>query len=228
MTGAGIVGTAAAFANYQKAKKEYEALEEQYDGMMAAIATYESNKLNAYIESLEERPNDFPSGLMFSTLLRVGNMVGKIFRCQASLVVSNVSKQNYYIGSASVDCKVLDCQVLVYSSKLLSDGSKLLNQKTSYGQIIRPGETVEIFMPAGISTLVDKNGESIMGDFRKLICDAAGKQLITSCPKTSIEKAQTADILFTWREGATGELKTCSVLSRLGALRYCGEAYYPG
>lgn len=228
MTGVGIVGLGAAFANYQKAKKEYEALEERYEGMLAAISTYEANKLNAYIESLEDRPNDFPSGLMFSTLLRVGNLVGKEFRCQASLVVSNISKRPYYIGSASVDCKVLDCPVVVFSSKLLTDGAKQLEQKTAYNKVIAPGETVEIFMPAGISALYNKDGESIMGEFRDLICSAAGKKLITSCPKTTIEKGETADILFTWREGETGEMKTCSVLSRIGALRYISEAYYPG
>ena len=229
MTGVGIVGLGAAFANYQNAKKEYEALEERYEGMLAAVSTYEANKLNAYIESLDIRPDDFPSGLMFSTLLRVGNLVGERFRCQASLVVSNISKHPYYIGSASVDCKVLDCPVVVFSSKLLTDGAKQLEQTTAYNKVIAPGETVEIFMPAGISTLYNKeDGDSLMGEFRDLICSAAGKKLITSCPKTTIEKGETADILFTWREGETGEMKTCSVLSRIGALRYISEAYYPG
>lgn len=228
MTGVGIVGLGAAFANYQNAKKEYEALEERYEGMLAAVSTYEANKLNAYIESIEDRPDDFPPGLMFSTLLRVGNLVGERFRCQASLVVSNISKRPYYIGSASVDCKVLDRWVVVFSSKLLTDGAKQLEQKTAYNKVIAPGETVEIFMPAGISSLVDDKGESIMGEFRDLICSAAGKKLITSCPKTTIEKGETADILFTWREGDTGELKTCAAQGRLGALRYISEAYYPG
>ena len=229
MTGVGIVGLGAAFANYQKAKKEFEAIEERYEGMMAAVETYESNKLNAYIDSQEERPNDFPSGLLFSTTLRVGNLVGKMFRCQTWLVVSNISKQTYYIGTASAECNVLDCPVVVYSGKLLTEGAKQIEQKNAYNKTIAPGETVYIPMPAGISVLVDKEtGDYITGKLRDMICEAAGKKLITSCPKITLEKSQKADILFTWREGSTGELKTCATQGRLGALRYCGEAFYPG
>ena len=229
MTGVGIVGLGAALVNYKNAKKEYDMLDEQYEGMMAAVATYESNKLNAYIDSQDERPNDIPEGLLFSTTLRVGNLVGKMFRCQTSLVITNVSKQPYYVGYASAECNVLDCPVIVSSSKLLTEGNKQIPQEVNYGKYIAPGETVEIKMPAGISVLVDKEtGDYITGKLRDMICEACGKKLITSCPKVTLEKTQKADILFKWREGETGELKVCNILGRLGALRYCGEAFYPG
>ena len=223
MAGLGIVGLGAALINYRNAKKEYDTLEERYDGVMAAVETYEANKLNAYIESLEDRPNDIPAGLRFSTLLRVGNLVGKLMRCQTSLVISNISKQIYEIGTASAECKVLDTPVIVFSNKLLSEGAKQIEQKTAYNKVIRPGETVEIFMPAGISSLGDK-----MQELRDLICEANGKQLITSCPKTSISGGQLADINFQWRIKGENDWKICNMIERPGALRYCGEAYYPG
>ena len=223
MTGAGIVGIGAAYANYNQAKKDYDALIERREGMMAAVETYESTKLDAYIESLNNEPVDLPTGLRFSTVLRIGNLVGKYFRVQTSLVVSNVSKEKYFVGNASAECKVLDAPVLVYSGKIISEGAKQLNQQVRYDNAIEPGETVEIFMPAGISSLGDK-----MSSLRDMFCEANGKKYITSCPKTTISKGEVADVLFQWRKDGEDGWKMCKALNRPGALRYCGEAYYPG
>ena len=46
----GIVATGAAFLNYRSAKKDYDALVEQRDGLLAAVQMFNSQKDEEYIE----------------------------------------------------------------------------------------------------------------------------------------------------------------------------------
>ena len=81
---------------------------------------------------------------------------------------------------------------------------------------------MEISLPSGISALYNEDKKNINGELRDLICDAAGKKLITSCPKISIDGGVTADIRVDW-----GDDKVALSRGVKGVLRYCMEAFYP-
>ena len=93
---------------------------------------------------------------------------------------------------------------------------------------IKPGMVMEIYLPHGVSAIIDpETGESKMGWLRDIICQACGKNLITSCPKVFIEDIETANIRLSWTEETEGVEHTCILRNKPGTLRYCGEAYYP-
>ena len=220
----GIIGFGAAIANYRKRKAEYDALLEQRDGLLAAVQMFNQNKNNPYINSIQVNSVDFAQGLNVTTILRVGNMVGKVFRTQASVIFTNTSSQTYFIGDVSADIFIGGVKVYVYKTAELLQSTatniKHATPQTVYlGKEIKSGQTLEVKLPYGISAMPD------MDAFRKMICEAAGKKLITSCPKISIENGVTADILFTWSI-PNDETKTCKMANRQGVLRYMGEAFY--
>lgn len=220
MTGLGIIGTAAAYANYRSAKAEYEALKEQQDGLIAAVQTYNSSKYDEYINRQDSDPVDFMPGVKMTTILRVGNLVGKFFRVQASVVLSNTSDTTYRINSVAADCKVLGRTVSVF--EFMIPTPKRREQQKAVNKSLAPGETMEINLPSGISALYNEKEENINGELRDLICEAACKKLITSCPKISIEGGETANIRVDW-----GDDKVALSRGVKGILRYCMEAFYP-
>jgi hypothetical protein len=194
--------------------------------------------------SKDEPDNVYPDGLQITTMLRVGNLVGKMMRVHASIVISNTSNKTYKIGKSYADCKIGDYPVIVtdiskaiqdtlnpfnFSMGVESESIKIVEQKAS-GSIlpIKPGSVWEIYMPHGVSMLVDlETQEGKMGWLRDIICQACGKSLITSCPKVFIEDIETADIRLSWTEETEGVEHTCILRNKPGTLRYCGEAYYP-
>ena len=231
-----VPGTAAAFAHYRKTKEAYEQAEEQYAGIYAAVMAY-NQRIKDYISEKEISQNqetfetEFPNGVHMSTILRVGNLakvaglVGDLFRVQASVVFTNTSDVNYILGNVAADCHVLETPVYIHKIKL--DGDTVAYQYVHGFFELKSGETVEIKLPGGVTTL----GEEKDDELRKIICDACGKRLITSCPKVNIEDIETADILFEWTvpgdKNANRNRKTCKASQRPGILRYCGEAFYP-
>ena len=209
MTGLGIIGTAAAYANYRSAKAEYEALKEQQEGLVAAIQTYNSSKYDESYERYAETPdNAIPSEMKTTTILRVGNLVGSLFRYEASVVFSNISSdKTYHIKRVGVKCAVFG---------VITDDKPIVCDKT-----IAPGETAEIILPKKLS----KGTGDFMSKLRDLICKAAGKSLITSCPKISIEGVEKANIKVTYTVDGEEQEKTYFYNEKPGVLRYCGEAY---
>lgn len=222
MSGLGIIGTAAALLNYNNAKKEYDALKEQQDGLLAAVQTYNDTKYDDYASKLDTKPSNLPDGVVITTLLRVANLVGKIFRTQASVVLTNTSNKTYYIDKIAADCFVFDMPIYVYKMKW--DG--LLNpynidriqQEIVVDKEIASGETLEIALPKGISGLTEDG----MVKLRETICAANEKKLITSCKKTNVEGIEKADIRIIWSDG-TGSMDG-RMMGKSGILRYCGEA----
>ena len=247
MTGLGIIGTAAAYANYRSAKAEYEALKEQQEGLVAAVQTYNEKKYSGdvqndvqkstqeeeqFFKNFDVRQNDIPDGIQTTTILRVGNLVGDLFRTQASVVISNTSDKRYWIGKVEILCNVLGYPIVVYKlNSIMSDNkTQLALQQVTVAKWINPGETMEINLPSGISALASEDGKNMNGELRKLICDAAGKKLITSGPKISIEGAEKANIFVTYRkEGETPNdpINQYYYNKKPGVLRYCMEAFYP-
>lgn len=216
----GAIGTVAALANYRKAKAEYEALKEQQDGLVAAVQTYNNSKYDELIDRQEVDSVDFMPGVKMTTILRVGNLVGKFFRIQASVVLSNTSDTTYRIKSVAADCRVLGQPINVF--EFMIPTPKRRDQQKAVNKSLAPGETMEINLPSGISALYNEKEENINVELRNLICEAAGKRLITSCPKISIDGAEMADIRVDW-----GENKVALSRGVKGVLRYCMEAFYP-
>lgn len=225
----GAIGTAAAYANYRSAKAEYEALKEQRDGLLAVVAAYNNTKYDEYVSHQKVDNVDLMPGVLMSTQVRVGNLVGQLFRVQCSVVLINTSKETYRIHSVAADCFVLDYPIMVFKPGIkfnnisLDANAEHREQQKVVNKDLLPGETMEIFLPSGVTALVDeKTGNNEIGKLRDLICTAAGKKLITSCPKISIEGAETANILVSW-----GDDKHAKSNGVPGVLRYCMEAFYP-
>ncbi len=213
-----IIGTGAAFLNYKKAKANYEALKEQFDALQAAVQTYNYHKYDEYAEHIDTKPIDLMPGVHMTTILRVGNLVGKnIFRAQTSIVLSNTSDSTYHIHNAIAECMVLKTYVNMFE---VNGGQ--ISQRIIVNRDLQPGETMEITLPGGVSSW----DETKLGELRDLICQAAGKKLITSCPKLNIENGATGDIQVQWSLGEDS-VKTARTIGLPGVLRYCGEAFYP-
>lgn len=224
MTGLGIIGTAAAWLNYKKAKAEYEALQEQQDGLMAAIEAYDQTKGEMLAGQIDVQSMDMPSGVEITSILRVANLVGKMFYAQPSVVLMNTSSNDYWIRTVYCSCFIFDTPVLIYT--LTWDGLFADSEQTkgyvAVNDYLRAGETKEIVFDKGLSALLPEQ----MSELRQLICDATGKKLITSCPKVSIGSdgaAEKASIKVVWSDDEH-VLKNGITERKPGTLRYCGEA----
>ena len=222
----GLIGAVALFPKYKQAKAEYEELKEHVETVRAAVQTYNYHKLDEYLEATtpDEKPNERPAGLCINTLLRVGNLVGKAMRAQTTVIISNTSKTPFYVSKIMVEPKLWDDYVRMFDG--VFTGAKEVKPEVEVNRIIEPSETVEINVAKGISALPD------MGKLRDLFCAAAGKKLITSCPKINIEDGtEKADIRMWWRgvkdNKPVGETKQMYVLGLPGIVRYCLEAFYP-
>ena len=201
MTGLGLIGTAAAWLNYRKAKQEYEALKEQQEGLQAAVLSYKTSKQDE-IPVVEGKPNDFPDGVEFNAILRVANLVGEYYYAKASIVMTNTGNKTYRIRTIWADCYF--------------NGDIVTGDTMDTDAILAPGET-KAFTFDKILT----KGEA--AEMRDVICKAAGKKLITSCPKINIDGGIKSDIKFTWSVDGDDTVKTAYVLQKSGVLRYCME-----
>ena len=232
----GLIATGAALLNYRKAKEEHDAVQEKYDRIMGAVATmvdtYNAEKYDVNDGSItwirehniDEKPNDMPKDVFVSTTLRIANLVGKMMRVRTSVVIQNSGSENLWLHNVYADCNIqLGNQlipILVYSADVLHHGGDSVPQKKHYTDpmLIAPGETIEIQFEGGLSAVPD------MGALRAMICEAAGKKLITSCPKMNIEGGEKADIMIDWRYTGDPSVKRAYWMHKPGCLRYCGEA----
>ena len=261
MTGLGFITVPLAYNNYQNAIKRYDDLVEYKEGLQAAMRAYNIGKYDDYLlrhlpdsrpdymteeewlnfkldhdllyKEVEEKPNDIPAGLLWAPVLRVGNLVGKMFRCQASVVLTNMGTETIHIKTLQLQTFIFEMPVKVFSIDVdftwdpmhpIDVGQSEVMQSVSVYQPIKPGETLEVILPGGVSGLGDKNSE-----LRDLICKASGKKLITSCPKVTITDGITGDMICWWGEDekVLANHKTFYTLNKPGVLRYCGESFYP-
>lgn len=244
MNGISVIGTAAAYVNYTKAKAELEVLQEKYDGILSVVQTYVNLKqavayYNEHKEDVmlpddswmdeEVKENNAPSDVTLSSMLRLSYMVGKWCDARASVVMTNLSStRNYYIHDLTVKCSIEGIPVnIFYKKSLLNEDSTKQDPDASYQEVkytLKPGETKEFEFTVGRSTILNAKGESEMEHVRQIICNAAGKKLITSCPKISIDGVETAFIKVHWsEEGTDGKVNECWFYELPGVLRYCKE-----
>lgn len=220
-----IIGTGVALANYRKAKAAYEALEEKQATIQAAVTTYNENKyalLDAYEENEADafryEENERPDGLNTGVVLRVANLVGKLFKARGSVVMTNTSHKAIHIKEIEAVWFVLDVPLNIFE-KLTSTNAS--DQHIYPDQWIAPGQTIEFQLPGGVSSLGEYQGE-----LRDAICEAAGKKLITSCPKINVEGIAKTNYKVQWTYD-TKDDKTVHQFYTNGkdtVLRYCGEA----
>lgn len=214
MVGLGIIATGAAFLNMRKRKKEYEELVEKREGLVAAINAYNSSSYDAYINSIDTKETDAPAGVTVTTLLRVANLVGKLMRVRASIILTNTGTKPIYIHSVAADCKIFGEYLGIGNT----DGVRVSQEIVSLKEL-QPGDPMEIQLRGGICQFKE------ISRLREAICAAAGKRLITSCPKLNLEGIEQADIRVRWSEADDmANVKEWRVLNKPGVLRYCGEA----
>ena len=236
----GLIGTGLAYLNLKNAQKEYNALVEKQDALLAALDMIHGVSHDDKDEDdFDTNEIDYMDGVKITALLRVGNLVGSAFRSQASVVLTNTGDKTYTIYEAEAECYYKDCPV--YQFKLGSSEPEPI-AKTTYVNL-KPGQTVEIILPGGISVIQDKEGKDLLPGLRKVILNATGENLITSAPKITLSVTQAyikADIRVKWGEN-TGlifsfdpqkdliekSLKTTMYRGKIGAIRYCGEAFFP-
>lgn len=222
----GLIGAVALLPKYKKAKADYEDLKEHVDTVRATVQEYNYHKLDEYIKATtpEEKPNERPDGLCLGTLLRVGNLVGKLMRAQTTVTISNTSKKPFYVKKIMVEPKLWDEYVRMFSGSII-DGANEKKPEIEVDRIVEPGETISVNVVKGISAISD------MGKLRDVFCEACGRKLITSCWKTNVEGVETADIRMWWTEVKDGQsygsTKDMYVLNLPGIVRYCLEAFYP-
>lgn len=224
----GLIGTGAAFLNYKKAKANYEALKEQYDALVAAVQTYNFHKYDEYYnkQEVDTKPFERPEGVMVSTILRVGNLVGKVFHAKPSVILSNTSDNTYFIHKISAKFFVFGDPIIISRMGgqwyLFNPEVEVQPDTIEVNKELLPDDTLEIEFNGGTSAVQD------MDKLRSLICDAAGKKLITSCPKLSITgDTEKANVDIFWSESRdNNDTKEFWYNDLPGVLRYCGEAYY--
>lgn len=211
----GGIGLIATFKRYKDAKKAYEEAIERKETIEAAISNYTNWREKKFDEIDAYDPNaNYPlDGVLATFVFRVGNLVGKYCRAKTAIVLTNTSQNTYIIKSGSAVVRIFGAAVQYNKS-----------QKKYINTYLRPNETITIDLPGGVAMLP----EEVRGRIRDAICDAAGKRLITSCPKLNLNGVATADIRFDWVAGSgAGSAKSSRYIDTPGTLRYCMEAYYP-
>ena len=174
----GLFAIGGALLNYRNAKAEYEALKEQQETLQAAVDTYNLEKTDRYDEweykylygddPVEE--NVRPDGIEVTTVLRVGNLVGKIMRVHGSVIMTNTSNQTIYIRKVEARWFIFNQYVYIIESLRSTDES---TQSIWSGQYLKPGETKEFQLPKGYASLVsgeqENLGEDLMPKLRETI-----------------------------------------------------------
>ena len=225
----GLFAIGTAWLNYRKAKAEYEALEEKQQALQAAVDTYNMEKYEDYDEHRDqmygkEEPNERPEQsaderFMVSTILRVGNLVGKYMRVRGEIVMTNLTNRPIFVNSAKAMWWIMGQRIPVIEGGLVN-GEQKWEQSIQIGKWLQPGETQGWEFAKGISAMAD------MGALRDAICEAAGKRLITSCPKISIEGLESACFKVSWRDESMNGVTSFYTNNQPGVLRYMMEAYY--
>ena len=238
MTGYGLIAAVPAFTQYKKAINHYNNLVEHQEALVTAVGTYNFHKMDDYYLSHltnEKQDNPVP-GLLIAPMLRVGALVGKLYRCQASVVMTNTSDRAIEFSPGfSIENVLCDEPVKVYKVEWggfwhFMDFNEIpIPQKTTKPFRIKPGQTLELMITGGISGMDGDKLENV----RQMIYAATGVGIITSCPKVSIENGVRTDVRFHWyyvddiHDGIAWNKKEYYGVGLQGILRYCGEVYWP-
>ena len=211
----GGIGLAAAIANYRKANKDYNEALERVETLQAAVDTYISQrdaKFDELNSGIQFDKNIEIPGVLCTSILRIGNLVGNYCRVRTSVVLTNT-------GSAHVTITSVEANVYACGTLIVSDTE---NKRVSYFKV-EPGETKEIELPGGIASVDGATIDAI----KSAICQTAGKRLITSCPKTNVSNIEQATVRLKWKAASGAGDEKEARYTHYGVLRYCGEAYYP-
>ena len=248
MTGLGIIPTIAALKNYKNAKAEYNNVlarynefqsiaEALFDDWTQNINDYNEAKDGEYLRHLDFgiQEDNKPEGVDAVVLLRVANLVGKLFYAQPVVVLSNSSKKRYSIHAIDADMAVYGSGIQLFKIEAnMSDlvGAKKIQNRIEPNLVLNSGATMYFALPFGITGI----GEESIKKLRDYICQVCGKKLITSCPKVNVIGASGKErelidtsILVEWRlyenkKGEVGDLQTGVWVDKPGIIGYRGEA----
>lgn len=221
----GGIGLAVGIANYRKAKQEYESALEQRETLQAAVDTYTSKRDKTFDNFDSQNPEQIDKntplkGLLATTILYVGNLVGKKCHMQTHVVLTNT-------GDANIRITGVEAKVRVFGTFVLPLGSQSLDtQQRVFNELLPPGSTKELLLPGSKEAIIEGQADK---QLEEAICTTCGKKLITSCPKTNVSGISTADIRVYYKpaNGAGSSDLESPVFNQPGVVRYCGEAFYP-
>ena len=213
----GGIGLMAAIANYNSAKKAYDAAVEKEQGLVDAVKMAIANRDQAYEDVTDGtvNPNKPLDGVKASTILRIGNLANaRAFqRAQAAVVLVNETENTYLIKSAEARCRINGIALTMATT-----------QKRNLNAYLYPGKKLEIPLPGSKIILPNPPKD----DLKTAICQACKRSLITSCWEINLNGIETADIAieYTGKSGA-GTAKRARYVDVDGVVRYMKENYYP-
>lgn len=225
-----LVGTAAAYANYNKAKANYNKLKERADSLSAAVQTYLQDRQSLIEENIPvEIRNDRPDGLLVTSILRIGELNQRFFKVGTTVVMTNISDRTYYIRSVEAKCSIWGIPIPVLSINVLGRDMQNVSQSVIVDKYIKPGETLDIDLPKGVSEIISENGESLKENLKNFICETTGHKNILGVPKTNLngDGLETANISINWLNDSNDHtLKNAFWNGKPGTLRYVGEVWW--
>ena len=226
----GGLGLAAAIVNYRKAKQEYNEALERVETLQSAVNTYTSRRdsqFDQFEQIVEENGEDVQlnknvklEGISVSTILYIGNLVGRKCTMRVGVILTN-------FGSANIRITSVEAKTMVFGSPVFPlDNGGINGQKKVCSELLPPGSTKEIMLPGSRNAYIEEDEAD--KNLEKTICAAQGKKLITSCKKANYEDIETADIRISWKAATgAGYDKEAYYPNEKGIVRYCGEAFIP-
>lgn len=214
----GGIGLMAAIANYNSAKKAYDAAVEKEKGLQAAVQAAIANRDKAYEGATDGVTNQNKplNGVVASTILRIGNLANaRAFqRMQVVVVLKNeTTDKTFTIRSVEALTRINNIAL-----------PTLTTQRRGLNAYLKPGQTLQVELP-GSKVIVPNPPKD---DLKATICAACKRRLITSCWEVDIKGIETADIAFeyTSKSGADS-VKRARYVDAEGVVRYMRESFYP-
>lgn len=225
----GGIGLAVAIANYRKSKQEYNEALERVETLQSAVNTYTSRRDSQFDKfddiaedngEIQLNKNVKLDGISVTTILYIGNLVGRNCNIRVGVVLTN-------FGSANIRITYVEAKTSVFGSSVIPlDNGGINGQKKICNELLPPGSTIEIMLPGSRDAYIEE--EDAEKKLEKTICDSQGKKLITSCKKANYEDIETGDIRLKWKAATgAGIDKEAYYPNEKGVVRYCGEAFIP-
>ena len=208
----GAIGSGLAFLRYQKAKADYETIEEIYDDIKSGVDSFNLQRKQEAESLMDEyhNPNDELNGVSATATLRIKSIGSNLLNTEVRVTLQNNSSSTYVIRQAEANIYVHD-DILGFEKE----------QRVYINTILRPaGETgslLTIKLPGGKAMFSNNRKESN----RKLKEDIvyAGKG------NTTLLGIQTADIRIKWKAQNGTQEYTAFYQQKKGSVTYSEKLY---
>lgn len=234
-----IGATAAAWANYRKAKAAYEAACQEDDtaAILAAISQYENTKYDQLdkVDKDEYVPTESTDFLVVP-VLNCGMMVGNYCRAQYSVIIKNLSDYDYELRHFDITVKLYGVEVAGLGDMRATIKAHSEQNYTWVSNHAKAGKDaywadLENQIRTSLSDMEVMSEPFIKA--KEAVLVANQRKLITSCAVPTYvvgnPPAVTADVFFECISNRSGDQGgAVSYKNIKGTFAYRGEAYYPG